>query len=84
MIPTKVPTVRPKCGIWGGVFVCKCLKSLAPQDEHISEHANGEFWRTDFLQDVNQGRNFGFVSGLGRLGKWQDFADAHFHAVSQE
>ena len=39
----------------------KCLKSLAPQDGHISEIANGEFQRSDFLQRVNPAWNFGFA-----------------------
>jgi site-specific DNA recombinase len=33
--------------------------TLAPQDRHRSEHANGEFRRSDFLRDVNQHGIFG-------------------------
>ena len=55
--------------------------NLAPQDVHISELANGEFWQTDFLHDVNQGRSLGFVSHFGRLRVFLDFSEAHFGAV---
>ena len=38
-----------------------CLKSLAPRDGHRSETSNGEFQHCDFLNGVNQDRNFGFA-----------------------
>ena len=37
---------------------------LAPRDGHRSEHATGEFRRSDFLQAVNQGGNLGDASSL--------------------
>jgi len=61
-IPTKVPTLLVFRRVFWRIYLCKCLKSLAPQDGRRSEHANGEFRRTDFLCDVNQESELGNAS----------------------